>query len=1135
LLPQANPRYLAAMAIGEITPLSATITGQLGLYELRAGDVLADRFRIDSMLGIGGMGVVYRAFDQSLEIDVAIKLLRPELARKPEAFERFRQELLLARQVSSPHVVRIHDIAQDNGRWFISMDFVDGESLEKRMDRVGKLPVEQALSITHDLLDGLTAAQQRGVVHRDLKPANILLDGKGNAYISDFGVARSLGVTGATGTGVIVGTPEYLSPEQARGERVDMRSDLYTVGLIVYEMLAGTLPFSSGTPAETVMQRIVRPPPSLAKARPDLPHWLHLLVNRLLKLNPAHRFASAQEALRALESKRVPRRPLDRRILLGAVLLIAVAVGTADWIRRHPVAANSNPPTAQPVTPQLAVMPFGTAPPDDVELQAAARALEEHLHTWLRSDKDIAVIPRRRIMQAVARAAPEANAATLQRLLPDIAAAASANRIVRADLSRSAQGFDLQLKTAMIDASAPDRELALHGTDLTELFAAYSAQVVPYLKDAGYRVGPPPPLPASALPDYGQALVELDALKPADASKRLAQIPAQDSAGVLVSAARLRAEEAAAQDVLAQNQRDLVLKQFAQDTTPAGLELYAHALDGNGADDQLAPTLVRAMREYPRDPALTLARADALRVAGEGARALDTLKQYVATNADDARAWFLLGRVAIEQSDARAAVENYLLHAQTLNTLARDVAAEAETRNALGIGYERLGELEASADEYSRAVAIREKIGDQANLAKSLRNLAIVQAELGRHTDAEHTLMHAKSVLESLGDRASLALLYNDRGVVAEEAGDFAEALSFYRQGYAIRQQLEDAAGIAESLNNIGYASYRMGDYDNATVYWTQALTQYQKVDNRNGILHIQQNTALLQMSRGQFASARKLLTESRDYAQEHQLPEEAAVADVSLAELSLLEGRYALAQDSVEQAAKVFARRADKRGLAETALLRARVAITLGEADDSAKLLGAIDRRTLNQEQAAEFLLASAQHAALGADHKTQSAQLDAAAEAAAKSHSGSLSIRIELERVRLALATSDGARASKLLADVRKQNTRLNEVPLRLEWLELETAAALRAGNTAAALVHYRESLPLLKSAGLYSGASLLHSLGQTALTGRAAEATVAREAAANARARLLADAPESARTALESELARRLREERGDAHGK
>src|SRR5689334_25002137 len=149
---------------------AATLTGQIAASELRVGEMLGSRFRIEGLLGVGGMGVVYRARDLSLDIDIALKLLRPELARKPEAFERFRQELLLARQVSSPHVVRIHDIAQHEGRWFISMDFVDGESLEHRLDTLGKLPSDEAVAVTRALLDGLSAAHARGVVHRDLKP-----------------------------------------------------------------------------------------------------------------------------------------------------------------------------------------------------------------------------------------------------------------------------------------------------------------------------------------------------------------------------------------------------------------------------------------------------------------------------------------------------------------------------------------------------------------------------------------------------------------------------------------------------------------------------------------------------------------------------------------------------------------------------------------------------------------------------------------------------------------------------------------------------------------------------------------------------------------------------------------------------
>src|SRR5258708_21878939 len=168
----------------------ATSTGYLTLAELNPGDVVAGRFRVEGMLGIGGMGVVYRATDLSLGIEVAIKLLRPDLARKPEAFERFRQELLLARQVSSPHVVRIHDIAQHGDRWLISMDYIAGDSLEHRLD-AGKIPVDTTLKIARALLVGLAAVHQRGVVHRDLQPAHRLPDAQDTAYLSDFGMPRA--------------------------------------------------------------------------------------------------------------------------------------------------------------------------------------------------------------------------------------------------------------------------------------------------------------------------------------------------------------------------------------------------------------------------------------------------------------------------------------------------------------------------------------------------------------------------------------------------------------------------------------------------------------------------------------------------------------------------------------------------------------------------------------------------------------------------------------------------------------------------------------------------------------------------------------------------------------------------------
>jgi tetratricopeptide (TPR) repeat protein len=1110
-----------------------TMTGQLAAAELRSGDVLAGRFRIESMLGIGGMGVVYRAYDLSLDVNVALKLLRPELARRPEAFERFRQELLLARQVSSPHVVRIHDIAQQDGRWFISMDFVDGQSLERRMDEGGKLAVDEALSITRGLLEGLAAAHQSGVVHRDLKPANVLLDKTSQAYITDFGVARSLGATGGmTQSGVIFGTPEYLSPEQARGEKIDARSDLYAVGLILYEMLSGTLPFSGGTPAETIMQRIVRQPPSLASIRPDLPRWLQTFCDRLLKLNPAHRFASARDALQALEARRVPRQPLNRTAVLLTLLILAVFAGGIEFVRRSALFIPAPSFAVETQTPRIAILPF-TAQGDDKGLASLARAFDEHLRTWLRSDAKLGVVPRRRTLDALARAAPEMQGDALQRQLPDVARAAGATRLVRGLLRRDAQGLVLELSIDDEPAfAAGAQSLRLQGADDAALFAAYTIAAPAWLDSAKIAIASPPVLPA-ALAVYGRGLLASDDKQPEAAAQEFARMPA-DPPSALAALAALDAQEASRQQLPAQTTRESALKTFSTDLRPEARELYARALAGNDQGDIAARVLADTLRKFPNDIELALLEAETLGDNGDDKGAIEVLKPFVKADDQNARAWFLLGRSAIKQGDAQSAVDDYLVHALVLNTRAGNEAAAAEVSNAIGVGYERLGQLDAAAEQYTRAAAVREKLGDKEGLAKSLRNLAIVQAEHGDRAAADRALDRVKTLLEGLGDRASLADLYNDRGVVAEERGDFAEALSSYRQALSMRQQLDEPALVAESLNNVGYCAYHMGDFDNASVYWQQALAQFQKLDNQNGALHVSQSMALLDIARGRFGAARERLETSLRAAEDHQLPEEAAVAHVSLADLSLIEGRFTEAVVSADRAEQIFARRADQRGQNETRLQRARIALATADIADADKALGNIAVDALSTEQRAVYLLATARRAALARDYAATASKLDAAAAAAASAHSGALGMSVQLERTHLALAQGNVASAKKQLATLRKQTTQLGEVPLRLDWLELELTVALRDKNDLAASARYREAVALLKSSGRYRDAVLIYELGERAGRNNSVEASAAHTAAAAARTQLLADTPASSRESLQQWLQQRLREESGSNDG-
>ena len=1110
---------------GPSSDSAATQTGQGARSELRTGEVLAGRFRIEALVGIGGMGVVYRAFDLSLEIEVALKLLRPELARKPDAFRDFRQELLLARQVSSPHVVRIHDIAEHEGRWFISMDCIRGESLERLRDRLRRLPPERALAITRGLLEGLVAAHQRGVVHRDLKPANILLGDGDHAYITDFGIARILGSTGMTQTGIVVGTPEYLSPEQARGQRVDARSDLYAVGLIFYEMLAGELPFSGGTPAEAVVQRILRPPPSLARARPDLPAWMHAFSDRLLKVDPAHRFESARAALQALDMRRVPRPPIDRRRLAFATAVALAVAALGGWIAFHPEAIRRVFAPAEASAPRIGIVPFeGDAP--DASLAPIARVLEEQLREAMRADASASVVLRRRVLDARARTVADLDGDALQRRLPDLAHASGADRLVLARLSRDdARDLVLELRWFSTAADTRPEPLVVKGATAEALHAAWRAAVPRWLRERGIDVERLPAITSDALARTGEALLALDRGEPALAVEALGT-PAPDSADLLALRVRFDAEDAARQSLAWQATRERVIATTpAAAPDPAAATLRVRALIAGDDPATARAALDQARSAWPHDPELALLDAQVRADAGDGEGALALLHRYVQDDAQDARAWFLLGRNAILQGQAQPAVDDYLVRALVLHTRAGHVAAEAETRNALGIGYERLGQLEAAAEQYARAATMRERLGDREGLAKTLRNLAVLQAQRGEREEAERTLARVRGMLEDLGDRASLADLHNDRGVIAEERGDFAAALAAYREALVLRQQLDLPDLVAESLNNVAYASLQLGEFDNALVYWQQAGTLYQSLDDRNGLLRIEQNIGLLDIARGRFAEAGERLRASLQTATDRQLPEEASIAHVNLAELALAEGRHADALEHAARAHEIAIRRTDLRTQAEAGLLQARTACALGDGAAVEAAIAALPATLANREQDAIRLLADACRAELAGDRAAAAAQLEAGYAAAREAHGGKLATQIRLRQARLALAGGDAAVAA-LLEAIRADESRLREVPLRLEWLGLEITAALRAGDRAAAVDRYREALALLKGIDRYAGAALLHELGARALSGTP-EAGVARDAAARARRQLFDDAPPGSRARLQALFERRLHE--------
>ena len=263
---------------------------------------LADRYAIEREIGAGGMATVYLAEDLKHKRKVAVKVLRPELAATLGP-ERFVREIEIAAGLSHPHILPLHDSGEADGFLYYVMPYVEGESLRERLDREGKLPVEDAVRLTDDVAAALSYAHDHGIVHRDVKPENIMLTG-GRAVVADFGIARAVTAAGGerlTGTGLAIGTPAYMSPEQSMGlEDVDGRSDVYALGCVVYEMVVGRPPFEGTTPQALLAKHAVDTVPGLRTSDPAIPVYVERAVERALAKSPADRFQSASAFAEAL-------------------------------------------------------------------------------------------------------------------------------------------------------------------------------------------------------------------------------------------------------------------------------------------------------------------------------------------------------------------------------------------------------------------------------------------------------------------------------------------------------------------------------------------------------------------------------------------------------------------------------------------------------------------------------------------------------------------------------------------------------------------------------------------------------------------------------------------------------------------
>jgi len=914
-------------------PAAQDATGVYGFaHALQPGSVLGGRYEILQLLGEGGMGAVYKARDRELDRFVALKVIRPELASQQEVLRRFKQELILARQVTHKNVIRIFDLGEADGIKFISMDYIEGEDLRSLLRQKGRFTPEEATSIIVQVCQALEAAHAEGVVHRDLKPQNIMLDSQGRATVMDFGIARSMELTGMTQTGALIGTPDYMSPEQAKGQEVDARSDLFTLGIIFYELLTGKTPYRADTVLGTLLKRTqerARPPIELD---PDLPRYLSDVVVRCLEINPELRYQKVSEILADLEARRRPRSTVMRLprfrtlealptkwIAPALAALAAIVLLTAAALFRGRIFGPAAKPNPAPAAVSLAIVPFRNASGDPT-LDWVGPYLAETLGTDVGQSSSLRTVSSDRVRQVLHDLQLTPNSKLDPDTVRRLAESSGAQTVVWGQYVKFGDQIQIvaTLKDLKRDRTAPLKVVAPNESALpptTDRLAqairenlSLSASILKELQAQAFK---PSSKSLPALRDYNEGLELAEQGNYLEAAKRFEAATKEDAQFALAYAKLSQTYSILGYDAEAEQDSRKAVELSENLPLPEKYRIAAsHA--------QIMKDYPKAIEDYENIAKATPDDADVQSALGQlylktGAydKAREHFAKLLERNPKSVAALLGRGRVEIAAGNPQGSLD-YLNRALTLSIESESDEEKALILHNVGVAYRMLNKPDEALRSYRESLAINRRLNGKRAIALSLNEMGQVLNSLGKSDDALKNYLEALNLRREIGDKKGVADSLLDLANLYHGRGQDDQAMRMYRDSLQIERDLGDERSQAQCLNNMGDVFFARGDYQEALTFYQQALQLREKLKLPSGIAETHHNLAEVSLRMGQFDQALAEYLRALEVYRSAGDKEDVAIESHSTAAFFEYQGRYGAALNAEEEALKTF------RGLQE-------------------------------------------------------------------------------------------------------------------------------------------------------------------------------------------------------------------------